>query len=223
MSLSTQHITLTNMDAVNHLIRKERLHEHPLGTDILGVQHLMTKKLADPYIRQAVQFDDGHFIVLCQFKQQSGTFFTVPEIHADKTFRRNRCHEFEINTFNQSTKRTMTLSRVWTDYEDELGYYQAFNLIFNTAEQDVGGRIRWGHLIESRSESCIKAILVDEHGGQMKGLGKYFNEKYPEYTADEHIPKIVKVCQTHYFRSITKLSQKGLSSGNFILSVYTNC
>jgi len=64
----------------------------------------MTKKLADPYIRQAVQFDDGHFIVLCQFKQQSGTFFTVPEIHADKTFHRNHCQEFEINTFNQSTK-----------------------------------------------------------------------------------------------------------------------
>jgi hypothetical protein len=48
----------------------------------------------------------------------------------------------------------------------------------------------------------------------MKGLAKYFNEKYPEYTSDEHIAKIVKVCQTHYFRSITKLAQKGVSKGN---------
>jgi hypothetical protein len=47
----------------------------------------------------------------------------------------------------------------------------------------------------------------------MKGLAKYFYEKYPQYTADEHISKIVKVCQTHYFRSITKLAQKGVSKG----------
>ena len=70
-NLSTHHIALTNMDAVNHLIRKERLCEHPLGTDILGVQHLMsTQRLTDPYIRQAIQFDDGHFVILYQFQQQ---------------------------------------------------------------------------------------------------------------------------------------------------------
>jgi hypothetical protein len=64
-NLTTQHISLTNMDAINHLIRKERLREYPNGTDILGVQHLMSKQPADPYIRQAIQFDDGHFVVLC--------------------------------------------------------------------------------------------------------------------------------------------------------------
>jgi hypothetical protein len=117
----------------------------------------------------------------------------------------------------------MTLSRVWPDYEDEHGYYQAFRLIFDMAEQDVGRKIRWGHLIgEFQSqEPYIKAIIVDEHGGQMKGLGQYFNEKYPDYTSDEHIGKIVKVCQTHYFRSITKLAKKGVSKGiaNFLFKV----
>jgi hypothetical protein len=87
------------------------------------------------------------------------------------------------------------------------------------AEQDVGKRITWGHLTEqeSREESCIKAVLVDEHGGQIKGLGQYFNEKYPVYTGEEHIPKIVKVCQTHYKRSVTKLKKKGISKGIYIL------
>lgn len=215
-SLSTHHIALTNMDAVNHLIRKERLREHPLGTDILGVQHLMsTQRLADPYIRQAIQLDDGHFVILCQFQQQSRFLYTVAEIHADKTFRRNRCQEFEVNSYNPATKHLLTISRVWTDYEDAAGYYQAFRLIFDTAEQDVGRRITWGHLTdpESREESCIRAVLVDEHGGQIKGLGQYFNEKYPVYTADEHIPQIVKVCQTHYLRSVTKLQKAGISKG----------
>ena len=224
-TLSTHHIALANMDAVNHLIRKERLREYPNGTDILGVQHQMTKQLSDPYIRQAIQFDDGHFVVLCQFSQQSGAFFSVSEIQADKTFRRTRCREFELNTFNNSTRRTMTLSRVWTDYEDEYGYYQAFRLVFDTAEQDVGHKIRWGHLIgDSQSHECyIKAIIVDEHGGQMKGLGRYFTEKYPEYTSDEHVGKIVKVCQTHYFRSITKLGNKGVPKGiaNFYSKLLT--
>jgi hypothetical protein len=214
-TLSSHHIALANMDAVNHLIRKERLRDYPNGTSILGVQHQMTKQISDPYIRQAIQFDDGHFVVLCQFSQQSAAFFSVSEIQADKTFRRTRCREFELNTFNNSTRRTMTLSRVWTDYEDEEGYYQAFRLIFDAAEKDVGRKIRWGHLVtESQSdEPYIKAVIVDEHGGQMKGLGRYFAEKYPEISPDQHIAKIVKVCQTHYFRSITKLAKKGVSKG----------
>jgi len=213
-TLNSQHIALTNMDAVNHLIRKERLREHPNGTDILGVQHLMTKRLSNPYIRQAIQLDDGHFVVLCQSIEQSRRFFVVSELQADKTFRRTRCREFEINSFDSSTNTLTTTSRIFTNYEDEAGYYQAFRLAFDTAEKDVSRLIQWGHLIRSQSpENYIKAIIVDEHGGQMKGLAKYFHEKYPQYTNDEHISKIVKVCQTHYFRSITTLSRKGVSKG----------
>lgn len=215
-TLSIHHLALTNMDAVNHLIRKERLREHPFGTDILGVQHFMSTQItASTYIRQAIQFDDGHFVVICQHPQQSHFFYIVSEIHADKTFSRNRCREFEINSYNPGTQTVVTCSRVWTDYEDTAGYYQAFRLVFDTAENDVGRPIRWAHLLQSEelTEQCIKAVLVDEHGGQMKGLGQYFHEKYPIYTADEHIPKIAKVCQTHYFRSITKMAKKGLSKG----------
>jgi hypothetical protein len=212
-TLSSQHIALNNMDAINHLIRKERLREYPNGTDILGVQHLMTKQLSNPYIRQAIQLDDGHFVILCQSIEQSRLLYAVPEIQADKTFRRTRCREFEINSFDPSTNCLATNARVFTDYEDESGYHQAFRLVFETAERDVGHALRWGHLIESQSQPYIQAIIVDEHGGQMKGLAKYFCEKYPQYTADEHISKIVKVCQTHYFRSITKLAQKGVSKG----------
>jgi hypothetical protein len=131
-----------------------------------------------------------------------------------------RCREFEINAFDPSTNTLTTTFRVFTDYEDETGYNQAFRLVFETAEQDVGRPIQWGHLNESQSEPYIKAIIVDEHGGQMKGLARYFNERYPQYTPEEHITKIVKVCQTHYFRSITKLAQKGVSKGS---STYTFC
>jgi len=74
------------MDAVNHLIRRERMREYPNCTDILGVQHLMTKLIPNPYIRQAIQFDDGHLVVLCQFAQQSELLFNVSELQADKTF-----------------------------------------------------------------------------------------------------------------------------------------
>lgn len=222
-TLSSEHIALTNMDAVNHLIRRERLREYPNGTDILGVQHLMTKQLGNPYIRQAIQLDDGHFVVLCQSVEQSKLFYSVSEIQADKTFRRTRCREFEINSFDSSTNRLVTTARVFTDYEDELGYHQAFRLVFETAENDVGQQLQWGHLIESRNNSYIKAIIVDEHGGQMKGLAKYFSDKYPQYTPDEHIAKIVKVCQTHYFRSITKLAKKGIPQGtNLPYSLYVN-
>ena len=88
------------------------------------------------------------------------------------------------------------------------------------AGKDVGRKIRWGHLIgESRSEEpYIKAIIVDEPGDQVKGLRRYFAEKYSEISSDEHIAKIVKICQTHYFHSITKLAKRGISKGitNFL-------
>ena len=48
-TLSSHHVALTNMDAINHLIRKERKRQFPGGTDILGVQHLMTNPLHDSY------------------------------------------------------------------------------------------------------------------------------------------------------------------------------
>ena len=116
----------------------------------------------------------------------------------------------------------MTLSRVQIDYEDEHRYYQALRLIFDIAKQDIRRKIRWRHLItssESQSqEPYIKAIIIDEHGSQMKGLGRYFTEKYLEYTSDEYVAKIVKVYQTYYFRSITKLAKKSVSKGTTFYS-----
>jgi len=81
----------------------------------------MMKQLSDPYIRQAMQFDDGHFVVLYQFSEQSDAFFSISEIQADKMFRQTHCREFELNTFNNFTRCTLTLFSIWTDYENEEG------------------------------------------------------------------------------------------------------
>jgi len=215
-TLSSQHIALTNLDAINHLIRKERKRQFPGGTDILGVQHMMTNPLYDPYIRTAYQFDNGGFIVLCQFAMQSELLFSCSEIQADKTFRRTKCNEFEINSYHHSTNRIITLARVWFEADDMDGYYEAFRLVFNTAEKDVGRPLRWGHLLSEKEldKPYIKAVLVDEHGGQVKGLGKYLEEKHSKFKSEDHIRRIVKVCQTHYYRSINKLEKANLSNGN---------
>jgi len=52
----------------------------------------------------------------------------------------------------------------------------------------------------------------------VKSLGRYFAEKYSEISSDEHIAKIVKICQTHCFHSITKLAKGDISKGitNFL-------
>ena len=189
-----------------------------MGTDILGVQHLMTiqSPLSDPYIRSITQYDDGHFVILCQLTEQSELFFQSYEIQADKTFKRTKCREFELNSFDHSTKRTATMARVYTDYEDGKGYEMAFKLIFDTAEKDVGRRIPWGHLVSSKqSIARIKAILVDEHAGQIKGLAYYFanDREYKEHDAEWHILRIVKICRVHYERSINRLRTKGVDEG----------
>ena len=214
-SLSQEHIALTNQDAVNHIIRKERLKEYPWGTDFQGAQFLMQQQgLSDPYIRETVQYSDSTFVILCQFKAQSQLLFESHEIQADKTFSRTRCREFEINAFNHSTKRTTTIARVFINSETEEGYYHAFNLVFKTAEADMGKRIPWGHLVtKTSSEVRIKAVLVDMHGAQVKGLGKYFAKEYNDHNAAWHVVRIVKTCRVHYERSVRRLETKGVTSG----------
>ena len=92
-------------------------------------------------------------------------------------------------------------------------YYYAINLISEIAK-DMGAHIPWGHLtLESSTSRHIKAILVDEHGGQAKGLGRYFTEKYPSRDASQHLLKIVKTCRMHYERSIHKLEGKNVPKG----------
>ena len=57
-------------------------------------------------------------------------------------------------------------------------YYYAINLISEIAK-DMGAHIPWGHLTPEFTSGHIKAILMDEHGSQVKGLDRYFVEKYP--------------------------------------------
>ena len=66
----------------------------------------------------------------------------------------------------------------------------------------MGYKILFGHIIKKENQSPngnrIKAILVDEHGGQIKGLANYFHSKFPNDTGFEHILQIVKTCNVHY-------------------------
>ena len=205
--LTETHIALFNQDALNHILRKMRSEEYPWGTDFQGVQYLMRQQsIQNPYIRQTIFYPDGHFIILCQFREQSQLLLESYEIQADKTFSRTACREFEINSYNHKTHRTTTIARIFTDYEDEDGYYQGLELCFKTAEDDIGRRIPWGHLVSSEESPIrVKAILVDEHSGQMAGLGKYFEKEYPFQNRHWHITRIVKVCCVHYYRTINRL------------------
>jgi hypothetical protein len=106
------------------------------------------------------------------------------------------------------------------DYEDARGHEEAFKLIFDTAEKDVGCRISWVHIVSFKhSIGRIKAVLVDEHAGQIKGLANYFvaDPEYMEHDADWHILRIVKICRVHYKRSIDKLKIKGVDKGISLL------
>jgi len=225
-TLSQEHISLTNQGVVNYLIRKERYKEYPHGTDFLGVIHLSEKQhSSNRYIRQTIHNDDGSFVILCQSKQQSELYFHLTEIQADKTFSRTQCREFEINGYCPETSQLTTLSRIFINSESAEAYELAFRLAFATAEVDVGRKIPWGHLLPfSETEYRIKAVLLDEHLSQMQGLGRYLASEYQHKgDADWHIPQIVKICQVHYRRSITRLAKKGVSNGIILKPFKANC
>ena len=134
------------------------------------------------------------------------------ELHADKTFSRTKCREFEINSYDPISRRIVTLARVFMDHEDEWGYFQAFKSVFDQAEKDLGYRVPFGHLClndaASPTGSRIKAILLDEHPGQIKGLACYFHSKFPNDDKKFHILRMVKTCKVHYERSITALEKR---------------
>jgi hypothetical protein len=167
-----------NMDDVDslhyvrwvYLIRKERTKEFPWGTDFQGVQYLMNQQnVSNRYICSAELLEDGRFIVLCQSLEQSRLLTRCTELHADKTFSRTKCREFEINSYDPVSRRIVALAGVYMDHEDEWGYYQTFKTVFDRAERDLDYGIPFGHLIAddtaSPTGSRIKAILVDEHEG----------------------------------------------------------
>jgi hypothetical protein len=218
--LSDEHITLANKGRLNHFIRKVREEDYPWGTDYQGAVHLFNHQDPNhPYIRRLENYENGHFMIVCQLKSQSQKFFQCHEIHGDKTFSRTKCREWELNTYDPIAQRTITLSRVFFDAEDATSYFKAFKAVCEIAETDVGKQLPWGHLprVLSANQPRIKAILVDEHGGQMRGIGQYFTTIFPSDDADTHVLKIVKVCQNHYKDSINKLQKAGVSEGTALI------
>jgi hypothetical protein len=167
----------------------------------------------DPYIRQAEIFDDKRFIIHCQSKEQSRLLICATELHANKTFSRTKCQEWEINSYDLISKRIFTIARVYFDYEDQWAYQHTFTAVFDRAEKDMGYRVPFGCLIKSDADSLsgsrIKAILLDEHAGQIRGLDAYFQSKFPNDNKRYHIIQIVKTCKVHFDRSLQKLSRKG--------------
>jgi hypothetical protein len=66
--------------------------------------------------------------------------------------------------------------------------------------------ISFNHLIKldtnSLTRTRIKAILVDEHAGQIRGLDRYFQSKFPRDNKKYHIIRIVKTYRVHFNRSM---------------------
>jgi hypothetical protein len=178
----------------------------------------------DPYIRKTMQLDGGRFMILCMSKSQSAFLMSSREVQVDMTFNRTQYKEFEVNGFDDRAKRIGTMARVFTNAEDGETYSQLFHLIFDQAESDMGYRIPFGHIIpldeQSPSKTRVKAILVDESAGQMKGLMKYFKSKFPgDDPLTDHVLKIVKTCQVHYKRTIQKAQRQGGNDGTLLLAL----
>jgi len=207
--LTHQHLVLLNQSAVNHIIRIERAKQFPFGTDFLGVQHEMPRQdPKNPYICEAIMYPDGKFIVCGLFPDQSRKIAVkAVEYHNDKTYKRTNCHEYEINAYSHEAHHIATIARIFTDAEDEIGYYRAIQVAMSVIELDIDTRIQFGHMVSRTTEShWVKAILVDMHLGQAKGIGRYLAEVYPEKSAAQHISfPIVKVCRVHWERAIHKL------------------
>lgn len=203
-----EHVALANQDVVNRLIKKEKLKEYPDGNGFLGVVHMMkSQPPSQQYIRAAIHYDNGKYMIHCQSVEQSRMLIRCLELQGDKTFARTSTQEFEINGYDEATGRIMTIARLYFDDDSEEAYFRAFSAVFDLAEKDTGVRIPFGHMYTDESSPTgtrIRAIILDMSRGQIGGLRRYFQSKFPNDDPDFHVVSIVKTCRVHFHRSIRK-------------------
>ncbi|KAJ7194417.1 hypothetical protein GGX14DRAFT_576364 [Mycena pura] len=242
------HTSLGNCDHLRSYIVQVQRRMFPSGTGWDGLLHLKQQQDVellpeDAYIRCVEEFpalgldtydddddDDGDElastssfrIAICMTRESSHLLLKAKFLQSDISFRRIAgFKEFELGGLDASSRTSAAYCRIYVNRQTAAAHQIIFQKIHDIVLNDTGENLRWRHLhARSRTEEVgVLHFVMDQHGGQAKGLGLYLkayaqrlpgkmdlHEERPLSSLDEydHLARVARLCTAHIYRNIRK-------------------
>ncbi|KAJ7122723.1 hypothetical protein C8R46DRAFT_1238174 [Mycena filopes] len=162
-------------------------------------------------------------IAVCMTKEGSRRLLRAKYLQSDIAFRRIvGFKEFELGGLERDSRTTIVYCRIYLNRQTAAAHQMIFQKIHQIVLADTGEHLQWRHLHSTtlRDEVGILHFVLDQHGGQAKGLGLYlkslaqllpgkFDLHEPHRSLaslDEydHLFRLIRLCVSHVFRNIAK-------------------
>ncbi|KMP09240.1 hypothetical protein CISG_04911 [Coccidioides immitis RMSCC 3703] len=203
-SLSNIHASLTNMDRISTIIRKQRLLCYPEGQ---GYNSVLLEQSRNPAIKEYIQKmyqDPEGLMIICILKDQARLLSELNFFEVDMSYKRlkgSNLNEVVFATFLAQHAKVITLVRVFTEHDSKNGYYLLFKRVFDVIETLIGCSIAWFHL----HGVGIEGVGLDMDRKQTDGLALYLTEIDTDHRdRDWQLRNIVIFSRVHFMRGITQ-------------------
>ncbi|KAJ7437910.1 hypothetical protein B0H11DRAFT_1884881 [Mycena galericulata] len=241
------HPSLGNRDHIRAYILQAQNSIFPEGTGWEGLLHMKLKQdellpVDEVYIRYMEEIpalglgprdeedEDSDAdpavpfrIAVCMTRQGSCRLLKAKYLQSDIAFRRIvGFKEFELGGLERDSRTTIVYCRIYLNRQTAAAHEIIFRKIHEIVFADTGETLKWRHLHSPtiHDEVGILHFVLDQHGGQAKGLGLYLKYlaqflvgKYDLHerhrlltTLDEydHLARNIRLCTSHISRNIAK-------------------
>ncbi|KAJ3925577.1 MAG: hypothetical protein NXY57DRAFT_967582 [Lentinula lateritia] len=243
--LSDLHISLSNRSHLRVYIEAIKAQYFPSGTGWKGLEYLKHQQDSllpadEHYVRQMIEIPADQFnedsddllsdsgqgeslqIVICMTPQASQRFVMAQHLQSDIAFKRVvGFYEFEIASIDSISNTGITYCRVFLTRQTAAAHQRVLTEIDKILQLDTGRTLRWRHIHGQFVDDYDGHILnwvVDQHGGQAKGIGLYLQnitQLLPLKTdfhqplrsiqslgPYDHLQRFLTLCTTHFARNI---------------------
>ncbi|KAJ3804094.1 hypothetical protein F5876DRAFT_70917 [Lentinula aff. lateritia] len=197
--LSDLHVSLSNRSHLKVYIDAMKRTCFPSGTGWRGLQDLKRHQDSilppeDQYIRRLVEIpvaslesdpddaledipdqNNALRIVICMTPEASARFIKAQHLQSDIAFKRViGYYEFEAASVDPDCNTSITYCRVFMTRQTAFAHHLVLKELNEILRVDTGRTLRWRHIHGESIDDYDGHILnwvVDQHGGQAKGLG----------------------------------------------------
>ncbi|KAJ3713589.1 hypothetical protein C8R42DRAFT_684404 [Lentinula raphanica] len=244
--LSDLHVSLSNRSHLRVYIETVKKDCFPYGTSWKGLEYLKQQQdsllpINERYIRQMIELpashlendvddasaddpmDDTFRFVICMTPEASSRLAVAQHLQSDIAFKRIvGFYEFELASKDPDSNTSMTYCRVFLTRQTADAHRRILVEINKLVHLDTGRSLRWRHIhgesLDDHSDGLILNWVVDQHGGQAKGIGMFLEEisRSLPLKADfhqplrsiqslgpyDHLQRFLTLCTTHFARNI---------------------
>ncbi|KAJ7676899.1 hypothetical protein DFH06DRAFT_976937 [Mycena polygramma] len=162
-------------------------------------------------------------IAVCMTKEASRRLLRAKYLQSDIAFRRIvGFKEFELGGLERDSRTTIVYCRIYLNRQTAGAHEIVFRKIHEIVLTDTGENLQWRHLHSPtiHDEVGILHFVLDQHGGQAKGLGLYLKSLAQQLAGTydlhetwrlltsldeyDHLFRVIRLCVSHISRNIKK-------------------